>query len=92
MFSNIIAFLNRSKIHYAISANEPIYFCIIRYFWNMTKLVQYENHIKAADKKVVIDVSLIRNLLRFLDTDDDRCEFEKDIIRGLFGRLKLKAI
>lgn len=60
------------------------------FFLGYRKLYRVENHIEAViqGKPVVIDVPVIRDVLGFLDTLDDRCEFDRTLIRGLFCRLR----
>ncbi|XP_076960688.1 uncharacterized protein LOC143637121 [Bidens hawaiensis] len=51
------------------------------------KQIEAEIH----NKKIIVDVELIQKVLQFLDTVDDRCEFDKEFIKGLLGHLKYKG-
>lgn len=90
MFGDIIMFLHRSRIYHAISTILPMYYSIIRPFWEITRYVSSENHIMATiqDKKIVIIAKLINEVLRFGDNDNYVYEFDKDLIKGLFKRVK----
>lgn len=71
----------------------PIYFSIIRPFWYTAKYNSDENQIKAEiqGKNFNSDIDVLRKVLQFTDTVDDRCEYGKNLIKGLHRWLKYKG-
>ncbi|XP_076904399.1 uncharacterized protein LOC143559823 [Bidens hawaiensis] len=88
-FGDLLTFLRRSKIHYAITARPKVYLSIIRQFWNTAEYVEEDKSIRATINRtpITIDVVVIRRVLQFDDNDDNSSEFDRQLVRGLFRRL-----
>ncbi|XP_076896480.1 uncharacterized protein LOC143549154 [Bidens hawaiensis] len=88
-FGDMLTFLRRSKIHYAITARPKVYLSIIRQFWNTAEYVEEDKSIRSTINRtpITIDVEVIRRVLQFDDNDDYQSEFDRGLVRGLFTRL-----
>nr|GEV43607.1 hypothetical protein [Tanacetum cinerariifolium] len=72
-FNQVIDFLNGSYIKYALTVNPDIYVSCIKQFWNTVAIKQVNNVTRLQalvdKKKVVITEAVIREVLRFDDTE-----------------------
>nr|GEZ53476.1 xylulose kinase-1 [Tanacetum cinerariifolium] len=86
-FTQIIDFLNRSYIQYALTVNPNIYVSCIKQFWNTVaiKKVNDVTRLQALvdKKKVVITEARIRELLRLDDAEGVNCLPNEEIFTGL---------
>lgn len=87
IIGDVIAFLRRSRVHYAVSSNPTVYFSIVRQFWNSARYAEAENHIVVDinGKSIIITRGVIKRVLQLGDTIDNPCEFDWVLIRGLFN-------
>nr|GEZ20874.1 xylulose kinase-1 [Tanacetum cinerariifolium] len=76
-FNQIIDFLNRSSIKYALTVNPNIYVSCIKQFWT-TVVVKKVNNVTrlqalADKKKVVVTEATLRDVIRLDDTKGVKC-------------------
>nr|GEY84959.1 xylulose kinase-1 [Tanacetum cinerariifolium] len=86
-FNQVIDFINRSYIKYALTVNPNIYVSCIKQFWN-TVVVKQTNDVtrlQALDdrKKVVITEAAIRDVLRLDDVEGVGCLPNEEIFAEL---------
>lgn len=74
---------------FAVTARPTVHFSIVRLFWNSARYIESENHIVAEVKgqPITITHGVVRQMLQFGDNMDNPCEFDKELIRGLFSRV-----
>nr|GFD51415.1 xylulose kinase-1 [Tanacetum cinerariifolium] len=86
-FNEIIDFLNRSSIKYALTVNPNIYMSYIKQFWTSVavKKVNDVTRLQALvdKKKVVIMEALIRDALRLDDAEGMECLSNAEIFAEL---------
>nr|GEZ78378.1 synaptobrevin, longin-like domain protein [Tanacetum cinerariifolium] len=86
-FAQIINFLNRSSVKYALTASLTIYTSCIKQFWTSAKVktVNDEVRIQALvdGKRVNIKESSIRRTLRLDDAEGTSCLTNIEIFEGL---------
>nr|GEW61618.1 hypothetical protein [Tanacetum cinerariifolium] len=86
-FEQIIDFLSRSYIHYALIVNPHIYISCIKQFWN-TASVKCSGDVTRLQalvdkKKIVIYEVVIREILKLDDAEDVVCFPNEEIFAGL---------
>nr|GEX14871.1 hypothetical protein [Tanacetum cinerariifolium] len=86
-FEQIIDFLSRSYIHYALTVNPHIYISCIKQFWNTASVKRSGNVTRLqalVDKKnIVISEVVIHEILQLDDAKGIVCLPNKDIFAGL---------
>lgn len=87
LYLEMIQFLRRSRIHYAITADTPIYHPLTDQFWN-TAFHATPPSIRAivAGHQIVITEDSIRDVLQFGDVAEDRVEFHLFFYQRLFWK------
>nr|GFA42848.1 hypothetical protein [Tanacetum cinerariifolium] len=86
-FEQIIDFLSRSYIHYALTVNPHIYVSCIKQFWN-TASVKHSDDVTRLQalvdrKKIVISEDVIREILQLDDAEGVVCLPNEEIFAGL---------
>nr|GFB56631.1 hypothetical protein [Tanacetum cinerariifolium] len=86
-FKQIIDFLSRSYIHYALTVSPHIYISCIKQFWNsvLVKRLGDVTRLQALvdKKKIVISEAVIREILQLNDAEGVVCLQNKEIFAGL---------
>nr|GFB74148.1 hypothetical protein [Tanacetum cinerariifolium] len=86
-FEQIIDFLGRSYIHYALTVSPHFYISCIKQFWN-TALVKRSGDVTRLQalvdkKKIVISEAVIREILQLNDVEGVVCLPNEEIFAGL---------
>nr|GEW35162.1 hypothetical protein [Tanacetum cinerariifolium] len=86
-FEQIIDFLSRIYIHYALTVNPHIYVSCIKQFWNIASVKRSDDVTRLQalvdKKKIVISVVVIREILQLDDAEGVVCLPNEDIFAGL---------
>nr|GFA84653.1 hypothetical protein [Tanacetum cinerariifolium] len=86
-FNQIIDFLNRSSIKYALTVNPNIYVSCIKQFWTTVAVKKVNDIIRLQalvdKKKVMITEAIIRDALHLDDVEGVECLPNKEIIPKL---------
>nr|GEX19029.1 ribonuclease H-like domain, reverse transcriptase, RNA-dependent DNA polymerase [Tanacetum cinerariifolium] len=86
-FEQIIDFLNRSSVRYALTASPTICTSCIKLFWSTSKVKTVNDKVRVQalidGKKVTIKESSIRRTLRLDDAEGTSCLANDDIFTGL---------
>ncbi|GJW17529.1 hypothetical protein Tco_0024965 [Tanacetum coccineum] len=86
-FHEIVDFLTRSYIHYALTVSLVVSTSFVEQFWNSATSKTVNNvsqiHVKVAGKPVTISKALIRRDLLFNDADGIDCLTNQDIFDNL---------
>nr|GEY17180.1 uncharacterized mitochondrial protein AtMg00810-like [Tanacetum cinerariifolium] len=86
-FEQIIDFLSRSYIHYALTVNPYIYISCIKQFWNTTSVKHLGDVTRLQalfdKKKIVISEVVICEILQLDDAEGIVCLPNKEIFAGL---------
>nr|GEY08581.1 retrovirus-related Pol polyprotein from transposon TNT 1-94 [Tanacetum cinerariifolium] len=86
-FEQIIDFLSRSYIHYALTVNPHIYISCIKQFWNFVSVKRLGDVTRLQalvdKKKIVISKAVIREILQLNDAEGVVCLPNEEIFTGL---------
>nr|GEV85838.1 hypothetical protein [Tanacetum cinerariifolium] len=86
-FEQIIDFLSRSYIHYALTVNPHIYISCIKQFWNTASLKRLDDVTRLQalvnKKKIMISEVVIREILQLDDAEGMVCLPNEEIFAGL---------
>nr|GEW41354.1 copia protein [Tanacetum cinerariifolium] len=86
-FKQIINFLSRCYIHYALTVNPHIYISCIKQFWNTASLKRSDDVTRLQalvdKKKIVISEDVIREILQLDDAEGMVCLPNKEIFADL---------
>ncbi|HEY5235956.1 MAG TPA: hypothetical protein VIJ14_07250 [Rhabdochlamydiaceae bacterium] len=90
-YIDMIQFLRRSRIYFAITADPPIYSNLIEDFWSSAQFHCETDPpcIRATVEGTVVEITeqIVRDVLRFGDVGEERTEFPMFLIRGCFLRM-----
>nr|GEZ52554.1 hypothetical protein [Tanacetum cinerariifolium] len=94
-FEQIIDFLSRSYIHYALTVSPHIYISCIKQFWNsvLVKRTGDVTRLQALvdKKKIVISEAVIREILQLNDAEGMVCLPNEEIFAGL-AQMRVKKL
>nr|GEZ94437.1 hypothetical protein [Tanacetum cinerariifolium] len=86
-FEQIIDFLNRSYIHYALTVNPHIYISCIKQFWNTASVKRSDDVTRLQAlvdrKKIMISKDVIREILQLDNAEGVVCLPNEEIFAGL---------
>nr|GEY85040.1 hypothetical protein [Tanacetum cinerariifolium] len=86
-FEQVIDFLSRSYIYYALTVNPPIYISCIKQFWNTASVKRSANVTRLQalvdKKKIVISEVVIHKILQLNDVEGVVCLPNEEIFAGL---------
>nr|GFB42350.1 hypothetical protein [Tanacetum cinerariifolium] len=86
-FEQIIDFLSRSYIHYALTVNQHIYISCIKQFWNTASVKRSDDVTRLQAlvdrKKIVLSEDVIHEILQLDDAEGVVCLPNEDIFAGL---------
>nr|GEZ37136.1 hypothetical protein [Tanacetum cinerariifolium] len=86
-FEQVIDFLSRSYIHYALTVSPHIYISCIKQFWNTASVKRSGNVTRLQalvdKKKIVISEDVIREILQLNDAEGIVCLPNEEIFAGL---------